>query len=133
VSHVSAICDHAYLGPSLWFYQLGVIFQHNHATRGKNPELRSVFYRFVRLLGAPFAVVLVFDGPGRPHQKRGSTVPTAPHWLEADVRALAKVFGFYCHTVSATGSTVLSDQPTDGYFRLLERLRRSWHDSIHRE
>jgi Holliday junction resolvase YEN1 len=78
---------------------MGHVHQPNHAGRGKNPELRTIFYRLAQLVKVPFAAVFVFDGPGRPSEKRGKAVSSMTHWLVPDVWKLVEAFGFHCHQV----------------------------------
>jgi hypothetical protein len=41
---------------------------------GKNPQLRTLFYRLIKLLALPIDPVFVFDGKNKPLSKRGRTV-----------------------------------------------------------
>lgn len=62
----------------------------------------TIFARFARLTDMPIVVVLVFDGPSRPSEKRGADIPPTQHWMEREIRELAAAFGFHCHTVRAS-------------------------------
>lgn len=75
------------------------IFQVGHPGSGENPELRIIFRRLVRLLGALVKVVFVFDGPGRPLIKRNKNVSLRPHWLTPKTQELITAFGFDWYTV----------------------------------
>ena len=66
---------------------------------GKNPALRTFFYRLVKLLALPIYPVFVFDGKGKPRTKRGKTVS---RWngsclpIETS-KKLISLFKFPCH------------------------------------
>ncbi|EXJ75469.1 uncharacterized protein A1O5_02165 [Cladophialophora psammophila CBS 110553] len=50
-------------------------FQTQHGGQGgKNPALRTLFYRLIRLLALPIQPVFVYDGKNKPLTKRGRTV-----------------------------------------------------------
>ncbi|KAH0832517.1 DNA excision repair protein ERCC-5 [Fonsecaea pedrosoi] len=50
-------------------------FQTQHGGQGgKNPALRTLFYRLVKLLALPVQPVFVYDGKNKPLTKRGRTV-----------------------------------------------------------
>lgn len=49
-------------------------FQQQAGQGGKNPALRTLFYRLVRLLALPIHPVFVYDGKNKPLTKRGKTV-----------------------------------------------------------
>ncbi|OBZ71130.1 Flap endonuclease GEN 1 [Grifola frondosa] len=84
---------------SIWFYQLGQTFAIGHAQAGENPELRTLFFRLVRLLQLPVHPVFVFDGPSRPTSKRGKRVIAADHWLALGMQRFIEAFGFQWHQV----------------------------------
>ncbi|OJD13285.1 hypothetical protein AJ78_06245 [Emergomyces pasteurianus Ep9510] len=50
------------------------LFQAQAGKGGTNPELRTLFYRLVRLTGLPVHPLFVYDGPQRPQYKRGKIV-----------------------------------------------------------
>lgn len=53
---------------SIWLFQVQA------GKGGANPELRTLFYRLVRLTGLPVHPLFVYDGPQRPQYKRGKLV-----------------------------------------------------------
>ncbi|OAX80661.1 hypothetical protein ACJ72_04995 [Emergomyces africanus] len=53
---------------SIWLFQVQA------GKGGTNPELRTLFYRLVRLTGLPVHPLFVYDGPQRPQYKRGKLV-----------------------------------------------------------
>ncbi|KAF5361124.1 hypothetical protein D9758_009072 [Tetrapyrgos nigripes] len=46
-----------------------------HAQLGENPELRNMFFRIARFSTLPVVLIVVFDGPERPGQKRNHQAP----------------------------------------------------------
>ena len=52
-------------------------YLHGSISGGKNPALRTFYYRLLRLLSLSIRPLLVFDGPSRPTFKRGRR--TQPH------------------------------------------------------
>ncbi|KAL2366522.1 hypothetical protein RJZ56_000567 [Blastomyces dermatitidis] len=53
---------------SIWLFQIQA------GKGGTNPELRTLFYRLVRLTGLPVHPLFVYDGPQRPTYKRGKLI-----------------------------------------------------------
>jgi hypothetical protein len=49
-------------------------FQNQAGQGGRNPELRTLFYRLLKLLALPIHPVFVYDGINKPLTKRGKTV-----------------------------------------------------------
>ena len=49
-------------------------FQNQAAQGGKNPTLRTLFYRLLKLLALPIQPVFVYDGKNKPLMKRNKTV-----------------------------------------------------------
>jgi len=76
-----------------------------HTQKGENPELRTLFFKFCRLLKAPVTLVFVFDGPDRPPVKRGKAVIHQPPWLLDHLKTLIRAFGFSFHQVSTRGGS----------------------------
>ena len=78
---------------SIWQFQIQA------GQGGKNPALRTLYYRLLRLLGLSIQPLFVFDGPHRPPFKRGIKItPNAaclPNFL---TKELLKRFGFPYHT-----------------------------------
>ena len=68
---------------------------------GKNPELRTLYYRLLRLLSLSIQPLFVFDGPNKPPFKRG--VKTNPHaaaasaYFSQHTKELISLFGFQVH------------------------------------
>ncbi|PPR07281.1 hypothetical protein CVT26_012441 [Gymnopilus dilepis] len=91
------------------FYASQAVFNNrSHANAGQNPELRALFFRLTWLSRSGAIVVLVFDGPGRPGEKRNRHVRTIPHWLTRLFKELALAFGFYCHTAPGEAEAELA-------------------------
>lgn len=73
---------------SIWQFQI------QSAQGGKNPALRTLYYRLLRLLA-----LFVFDGPNKPPFKRGRKVaPGAAYQQNFLIKELLKHFGFPYHT-----------------------------------
>ena len=53
---------------SIWLFQIQA------GRGGKNPELRTLFYRLLNFLSLPIHPLFVFDGPNKPPFKRGRAV-----------------------------------------------------------
>lgn len=76
-------------------------FQNQAANGGKNPELRTLYYRLVRLLSLSIQPLFVFDGPNKPPFKRG--VRTNPDsasgsaYFFRHTKELLSLFGFPIH------------------------------------
>ncbi|PBK68263.1 PIN domain-like protein, partial [Armillaria solidipes] len=60
----------------------------------KSPAQASLFKRTGRLFHLPVIPIFVFDGPGRPANKRKKAVKKTPDWLAADFKKLLVGFGF---------------------------------------
>lgn len=76
-------------------------FQNQAASGGKNPELRTLYYRLLRLLSLSIQPLFVFDGPDKPPFKRGKRAnPNAAHasaYFMQDTKELLTLFGFPIH------------------------------------
>ena len=73
-------------------------FQIQSGQGGKNPALRTLYFRLLKLLGLGIHPLFVFDGPQRPSFKRGKKV--APYAASLDnflVKQLLQLFGFPFH------------------------------------
>ncbi|KAM5536755.1 hypothetical protein V8D89_009594 [Ganoderma adspersum] len=79
---------------SIWLRQCCAPFQRAHAQAGQNPELRTLYFRLVKLFARPIAVVFVADGPDRPTMKRGTHIVKTPHWMTTGAKDLVDAFGF---------------------------------------
>jgi Holliday junction resolvase YEN1 len=53
---------------SIWLFQVQA------GRGGRNPELRTLFYRLLKLLALPVHPLFVYDGPQKPSFKRGKTI-----------------------------------------------------------
>ena len=78
---------------SIWQFQI------QSGQGGKNPALRTLYYRLLRLLALSIQPVFVFDGPHKSPFKRGRKVPSnsacLPNFL---TKELLKRFGYPYHT-----------------------------------
>jgi Holliday junction resolvase YEN1 len=74
-------------------------FVAGHAQASENPELRTIFFKLVRLLRSPVTPLFVFDGPGRPMKKRGVNVVKRPEWLTVPFQEMLDAFRFQHYTV----------------------------------
>ncbi|CAD6578700.1 MAG: hypothetical protein ASARMPRED_008808 [Alectoria sarmentosa] len=78
---------------SIWQFQI------QSGQGGKNPALRTLYYRLLRLLALSIQPLFVFDGPHKPPFKRGRKVAPGvaclPNLL---TKELLKRFGFPYHT-----------------------------------
>jgi holliday junction resolvase YEN1 len=65
---------------------------------GKNPALRTFFFRLVKLLALPIHPVFVYDGKNKPLTKRGKTVSRYGMNIESRMsKKLVSLFHFPCH------------------------------------
>ncbi|EPQ55140.1 PIN domain-like protein, partial [Gloeophyllum trabeum ATCC 11539] len=94
---------------SLWIMQCCMAFRRNHAQAGESPELRTIFHRLSHFSKYPLIAVFVFDGPGRPHRKRGKRVMTTPHWLTSGMQEMIEAFGFYVHLAPGEAEAELAE------------------------
>ncbi|KLO04744.1 PIN domain-like protein, partial [Schizopora paradoxa] len=70
-------------------------FRHGHGNVGENPELRMLYYRCSHLARYAVIPLFVFDGPGRPEQKREHIVQSNKrHWMELGLKMLLSGLGF---------------------------------------
>ena len=78
---------------SIWQFQI------QSGEGGKNPALRTLYYRLLKLLALSIQPLFVFDGSQKPPFKRGnkttSNAACLPNFLSKD---LLKCFGFPYHT-----------------------------------
>ena len=81
---------------SLWYFHA-----ENSTDVGSNPELRLLAFRCFKLLKAGVIPLFMFDGRGRPEQKRGSRKgKRGTHWLNKDFTHMLECFGMEWRTVS---------------------------------
>ena len=73
---------------SIWFFHAA------YGREGENPELRTLFFRCIKLLSRPFLPLFVFDGPLRPELKREKRVSGNDHWLVSGMKSIIEAFGF---------------------------------------
>lgn len=73
-------------------------FQTQAGQGGKNPALRTLFYRLVKLLALPIHPVFVYDGRSKPLTKRGRTVARYGSCISNEVsKKVIQMFRFPCH------------------------------------
>ncbi|CAF9932488.1 MAG: hypothetical protein HETSPECPRED_008380 [Heterodermia speciosa] len=76
-------------------------FQNQAASGGKNPELRTLYYRLLRLLSLFIQPLFVFDGPNKPPFKRGvranPNAAAASTYFSQHTKHLLTLFGFPFH------------------------------------
>ncbi|WZH48141.1 DNA repair endonuclease rad2 [Fusarium acuminatum] len=72
-------------------------FQNQAAQGGTNPEIRTLFYRLVRLLACPVEPVFVFDGPYKPEIKRNKKSGRGSSFANAQAKRLIRLFGCSIH------------------------------------
>ncbi|EXJ87864.1 hypothetical protein A1O1_04791 [Capronia coronata CBS 617.96] len=74
-------------------------FQTQAGQGGKNPALRTLFYRLVKLLALPIDPVFVYDGKNKPLTKRGKTVSRYGSCISNEMsKNLVQAFRFPFHT-----------------------------------
>ncbi|KAJ7272665.1 PIN domain-like protein, partial [Mycena haematopus] len=100
----------------LWITQCQAVF-HNapHAQMGRNPELRTLFYKVSALNNAGVIAVFVFDGHNRPTVKRNKRVKPQPHWLIEEFKEIISLFGFYSYTAPGEAEAELAWLNRRGY------------------
>ena len=77
---------------SIWQFQI------QSGQGGKNPALRTLYYRLLRLLALSIQPLFVFDGPHKPPFKRGKKIaPGAASLPDFLTKELLKRFGFPYH------------------------------------
>ncbi|KAJ7243794.1 PIN domain-like protein [Mycena rebaudengoi] len=93
----------------LYLTQCEAVFHKpRHAQRGRNPELRILFYKLAALNEAGAIFVWVFDGPNRPSIKRNKRVRAKPHWLIEEFTEMINLFGFYSYTAPGEAEAELA-------------------------
>ena len=121
---------------SVWIVECQAVFYVRglHTQAGKNPELRTLFFRLAHLLCYPITVIFVFDGPERPDYKRGTEVKKKEHWVVKDLSELIKGFRYKFHTVCAfhlslTNHNIYFEYLGPGGSRSRTcRIRETWHN-----
>ena len=79
---------HIGIDASIWFFHAA------HGREGENPELRTLFFRCVKLVNVPFLPLFIFDGPKRPKVKRGKRISGKKHWMVDSMKGIIEAFGF---------------------------------------
>ena len=73
-------------------------FQNQAGQGGKNPALRTLFYRLLKLLALPIHPVFVYDGKNKPLTKRGKTVARYGSCISNEMsKKLIQAFRFPYH------------------------------------
>lgn len=73
-------------------------FQNQAGQGGRNPALRTLYYRCLKLLSLAIQPIFVFDGSRKPSLKRNTIVPTDEnHWTIQRTKELLDAFGFTYH------------------------------------
>ncbi|KAI9796505.1 MAG: hypothetical protein M1835_003839 [Candelina submexicana] len=79
-------------------YKIRSVDANATASGGKNPALRTLYYRLLRLLSFSIQPLFVFDGPNKPPVKRNArTGQHSPSSLDYISKQLLKLFGFPFH------------------------------------
>lgn len=74
-------------------------FQTQAGQGGKNPALRTLFYRLLKLLALPIDPVFIYDGKNKPLTKRGRTVSRYGSCISNETsKKLIQAFRFPHHT-----------------------------------
>ena len=74
-------------------------FQNQAAQGGKNPTLRTLFYRLLKLLALPIQPVFVYDGKNKPLMKRNKTVRSYGTNVTNEMsKKMIQAFRMPCHT-----------------------------------
>lgn len=87
---------------TLWLYHA------RKAQGGKNPALRSLFFRLARLLKLPILPIFVLDGAERPKLKRDTVVYTGAHAIQAQFCAMLDAFHYAYWTAPAEAEAELA-------------------------
>lgn len=87
---------------SIWFFHAA------YGKEGENPELRTLFFRCTRLLQSPLLPLFVFDGPGRPAEKRGKRIKGQQHHLVDGMKKIIEAFGFEWRTAPGEAEAELA-------------------------
>jgi Holliday junction resolvase YEN1 len=106
-THLSVVDGFERNRDNLRGYRVGIdasiwIYHSEWGREGENPQLRTIFFRCVKLMNSPFLPLFVFDGPGRPGEKRGKKINKGkPHSLIEGLKRLITAFGYEWRTVRA--------------------------------
>ena len=74
-------------------------FQNQAGQGGRNPELRTLFYRLLKLLALPIHPVFIYDGKNKPLTKRGKTVSAYGTCIPNEMsKKLVQLFRYPHHT-----------------------------------
>jgi len=69
-------------------------FHTAYGREGENPELRTLFFCYVKLMSVPFLPLFIFDGPKCPKVKCGKRISREKHWLVDGMKGIIEGFGF---------------------------------------
>lgn len=90
-------------------------FQNQAGQGGKNPALRTLFYRLLKLLALPIQPVFVFDGKNKPLTKRGKTVSRYGTCISNEMsKKLIDAFRFPHHTAPGEAEAECAMLQTSG-------------------
>ncbi|KAJ7181888.1 PIN domain-like protein, partial [Mycena filopes] len=76
--------------------------------------LQKIFYQLCNFSSAPVTLVFVFDGPGRPSMKRGTTVVHHPLWLIDHLKTMIKAFGYHFYDAPGEAEAELAHLNASG-------------------
>ncbi|WFD00341.1 hypothetical protein MYAM1_003089 [Malassezia yamatoensis] len=93
---------------SLWLYQV------QKAQGGKNPGLRTLFFRLARILHLPIRPIFVFDGTGRPSWKRDARVYKGVHLIQEHFCGMLNAFGMPYWVASGEAEAELAQMNHSG-------------------
>ncbi|KAF9223262.1 PIN domain-like protein, partial [Gyrodon lividus] len=99
---------------SLWMAQCQQAFRIGHAQLGRNPELRTLFYKLACLHRNLIDVILVFDGDEWPPVKCGKHVVTTQPWLTQHLMDFVGAFGFSSYTAPGEAEAELAKLNQNG-------------------
>lgn len=78
------------MSDSIWIFQASY-----HTRHTRNAAFASIFVKIMRIFSMTTIIpFFVFDGPDRPHFKRGKQLRRSTHWRESDIKKLLSALGF---------------------------------------
>ncbi|KAJ7181820.1 hypothetical protein C8R46DRAFT_1210130 [Mycena filopes] len=81
---------------------------------GQTLALQKIFYQLCNFSSAPVTLVFVFDGPGRPSMKRGTTVVHHPLWLIDHLKTMIKAFWYHFYDAPGEAEAELAHLNASG-------------------
>ncbi|GJE89174.1 Flap endonuclease GEN 1-like protein [Phanerochaete sordida] len=66
-------------------------------TKAKGAKVMTVLHRLARLASKPISVIVVFDGPACPVEKRGRRVMPSEHWIVQPIKDFVQAYGYAVH------------------------------------